>query len=210
MKRIIGFCLGVLLLLFAWLTMLGCSGFGASLDNHAPIAMFFVLSLVMLAAGVAFVGMLVHIFGPIARKPVISAAAGTFIVALWTACASGPQIYHAHFGVKTEALIVAAELEKAPPPTTGGIPTATSYHLVEVGTNRDLGWMARGPRHRAHRGERIEVSLDPHHHTPPIATQRLGWTTVPSAILLTCFATLTLFAGYGVTLELRIGDNRDV
>jgi hypothetical protein len=129
--------------------------------------------------------------------PVTGAIRSYFVLAgLALACATvttvacGPQMYHARYGERAEALIT----ETAPVYDDDNDRRGTKYRVVAYDTGRDLGWMERGPKERAAEGERIEISVDPHGWLDPVAAERLGYTTVPTAILVCCLAAATLAA----------------
>jgi hypothetical protein len=64
--------------------------------------------------------------------------------------------------------------------------------------------MERGPRERAGAGDRIEVSVDPRGLVDPVAAERLGWTTVPTVILVVCYAVTALGALVAVVVALLV------
>lgn len=209
MNRIFRLLLGTLLILCGWLILLGCLAPMAFLDDGddsfsiGSIVTVVILVLGMYAGGTALVVLPRLVFGPDTGSKVMLAGFCTATVAVITAWFSGPSMYHAFFGVKAEGLI--AEVARTPPapPTTGG-GGMVFYRVVEAGSDRRIGRLTDtcGPSERARQGERIEVSVDPHHHVVPVAADCVGWTT-PSALLLTCFAVISLSAAYGVRSRLR-------
>ncbi|TDC67024.1 hypothetical protein [Streptomyces hainanensis] len=120
-------------------------------------------------------------------------------VAWTTSAVVGHQLYHERYGQRVDAIITEAE----PILNNNRNRTGTRYHLVDHHTERDLGWMDRGPGERADAGERIEVSLDPRGRVSPVAVDRLGWTTVPKGVLAGCFGAVALAAAVVVATGAR-------
>jgi hypothetical protein len=128
--------------------------------------------------------------GPAAGVAYLRALPITLIVAGLTALATAPQVYLARAGTETEALITAAE----PLTDEEGDRTVTSYHVIDYATERDLGWLSRGPHERAHEGDHIQVTYDRYGWADPAATERLGAAGFPTTVLVLCCARAALSA----------------
>ncbi|SDH48391.1 hypothetical protein SAMN05216553_12423 [Lentzea fradiae] len=133
------------------------------------------------------------------------AALAALFVGGTTTYFSGAQIYHAHFGAPAEAVVTYI----APMNNESGGVTGWSYYVDDAATGQDLGRLAAYPATETAEGGRLTVSVDPSGWMRPVPADRLGWTTVPSAILLSCAGVVALgglvsvATGFGVWLRKR-------
>jgi hypothetical protein len=123
-----------------------------------------------------------------------------FVVAAITAGVAGPQLYHHYEGERTQAVVT--ETEDLPWWTEGVLRKGIRYHVIDSATERDLGWMERGPTEAVERGAHLEVSVDPRGYVNPVAAERMGWTTVPATIIVVCYAVTALWALFAVAIAL--------
>ncbi|MGP3966970.1 hypothetical protein [Streptomyces sp. 6N223] len=191
-------CVGACALLASWLVAYVVIGGWALQTAGSWSGTGILLTLLLLAAG-ALVVPYMHATegldsgsGPIftALRVFLGTAALTLVAAGITTALAGPQLYHARFGERTEALIVETE----PALSEDGERVGTRYRVASHATEEDLGWLMRGPMERAAEGDRIAVTVDPRGWLGPIAAERLGWTTVPTAVLVCCLAAVALAA----------------
>ncbi|WP_093837785.1 hypothetical protein [Streptomyces aidingensis] len=132
----------------------------------------------------------------------IGASAGLIVLTvlvMGVAMASGPQLYHAAFGERTEAVVTSnwkvtwSSRASGPTVTTEssheyGVGPADCdgqihYRVEETGTGRGLGLMYRGPGQCAPVGARLEVSVDPSGRVATVAADRLGHVALPGILL---------------------------
>lgn len=190
------FCVGVTSLLACWLTVfvvlagLFLRAFGLWLFLGIPLA----LGLLLLGGWLMLPFMDEvepdgdSILGAVAGSLFVAVAAMTVAVA--TADLSGAQIYHVRFGEETTAIVSWTN----PVRNEYGNVTETWYYVTDYATKKDLGVLALAPSDGTTKGERIEVSVDPRGWMPPVPVERLGWTTVPTIVLVCCFAAMALAA----------------
>jgi hypothetical protein len=199
MRRVLGLCLVLVAVLACWVVSVAAVCVGG-LEGVVAGVVAFVGGVV---CGVRFAALLDARRAARVDLTVLVA----WLVALVVAGISGAQIYHGHVGERTRAVIVGTRrTEGRGAPAGGGLPPrGTSYRLVEVGTERDLGWMVHGPRQRAHKGERVVVSVDPRGWVAPVAAERLGGTTAPSVLLGICAGSIVVVVGCAVVGQARAG-----
>jgi hypothetical protein len=121
-----------------------------------------------------------------------------FVVAAITAGVAGPQLYHHYEGERTTAVVTGTEPARWSEKWRRG----TRYHVVEHATERDLGWVERGPTEAVTEGARFEVSVDPRGYVNPVATERMGWTTVPTTIIVVCLGITAVAALFALAIAL--------
>ncbi|MDT0344026.1 hypothetical protein [Streptomyces litchfieldiae] len=110
----------------------------------------------------------------------LAGTACALLLAVAVICVSGPQLYQAAFGERSRAVIANVRY----PSDQEGEPHGTvRYELRDAVTERDLGWMAFGPKEALTPGEHVEVYADPHGLAAPVAADRMGWLTVPALVL---------------------------
>ncbi|MDT0345897.1 hypothetical protein [Streptomyces litchfieldiae] len=196
MRRFFLLCVGVTSLLACWLVAfvvlfgLLVRAFGLWVLIGIPL----VPALLMLAAWLIlpFVDEVEPDGGPLLY--VLAGSGCVAVAALWvagvTADLAGAQVYHARFGEQTTAVVSWVD----PVRNEYGNVTETWYYVVDPTTEEHLGVLAQEPANGTAEGDRVEVSVDPRGWMPPVPVDRLGWTTVPTAILVCCFAAVVLAA----------------
>ncbi|MGP3966969.1 hypothetical protein [Streptomyces sp. 6N223] len=136
-----------------------------------------------------------------ALRTLIGIGVLAFIVAAITAGVAGPQLYHHYEGERTTAVVTETESAQ----WTDGTDEwrrGTKYRVVDDATGEDLGWVERGPTEAVARGARFEVSVDPRGYVNPVATERMGWTKVPTTIIVVCYAVTALAALFALATAL--------
>lgn len=105
---------------------------------------------------------------------------GALAVAGGVLAVSGAQIYHAHFGARTEAVLSSVVEFNG---ESGGV-VKRWYYVDDRATGEDLGPMAISPPAGTEKGDPITVLADPAGWVRPVPADSAGWTAVPTTILL--------------------------
>ncbi|GAA1329487.1 hypothetical protein [Saccharothrix algeriensis] len=103
---------------------------------------------------------------------------------------SGAQVYHVHFGERVEAVVSGIHEVR----NEYGSLADRWYHVADSTTRESLGQLAVHPSDETAEGDRIEVSVDPHGWLGPVPVDRMGWSTVPTAVLVGCAGAVALAA----------------
>ncbi|MFJ6670942.1 hypothetical protein ACIQMJ_07515 [Actinosynnema sp. NPDC091369] len=130
--------------------------------------------------------------GPIGKALVVLfvAGCGALVVASGVLNFSGAQIYHAHFGARTEAVLSSVVEFNG---ESGGV-VKRWYYVADRATGDDLGPLAIPPPDGTEKGDPIAVLTDPAGRVRPVPADSAGWTTVPTTILLGCAGVVVLGA----------------
>jgi hypothetical protein len=196
-------CAGVVVLLVCWLAALATlAGFTLQPSGALWALLGIPLVAVLLLSGfglaLPFVEELEPGDGGLTGKALVGfffVAFGALVVAGSVTSFSGAQIYHSHFGERTEAVVTRiAKINNE----TGGV-TGWRYHVDDTASGQDLGELAVHPGAETVEGDRIAVSVDRSGWMRPVPVDRMGWTTVPSTVLICC-AGVVAFAALGVVV----------
>ncbi|MFE9744723.1 hypothetical protein ACFYOT_07455 [Saccharothrix saharensis] len=93
---------------------------------------------------------------------------------------SGAQIYHVHFGARTEAVLSSVVEFNG----ESGAVVKRWYYVDDRATGEDLGPLAVPPPDGTEEGDPIAVLADPAGWVRPVPADSAGWTTVPTVVLL--------------------------
>jgi hypothetical protein len=115
---------------------------------------------------------------------------GALVVASGVLNFSGAQIYHAHFGARTEAVFSSVIEFNG---ESGGV-VKRWYYVDDRATGENLGPLAIPPPSGTEKGDPIAVLVDPAGWVRPVPADSTGWTTVPTMILLGCAGVVALGA----------------
>ncbi|PSL54894.1 hypothetical protein B0I31_106414 [Saccharothrix carnea] len=115
---------------------------------------------------------------------------GALVVASGVLNFSGANIYHAHFGERTEAVFSSVVEFNG---ESGGV-VKRWYYVDDRATGDNLGPLASPPPDGTEKGDPITVLVDPAGWIRPVPADSAGWTTVPTVILLGCAGVVALGA----------------
>ncbi|RMI33113.1 hypothetical protein, partial [Streptomyces triticirhizae] len=187
----------VLLALLAALTLL--LALRLRFDGAGSWLVILLLGVALLPFGAGFGGAGERASRVLRLGPVVGSAAA--VLAWGTIMVAGPLAYHPVFGERTLVEVTSSTIERNGRFDDG--PTGRSYHLVEVSTGRALRTMYLGPHEAATVRDRLEVSVDPHGLSGPVAADRVGRPWPPLLLVAGGTGTIALLVPATALAELR-------